>query len=60
MEKQEAILSEYENNFTTNEKMRKCDLGNIDQALLEWFKSQRSAGFPISSSIFDVQAENFD
>jgi hypothetical protein len=54
MEKQDAVLSEFENNFTTNKKMRKCDLGNINQALLEWFKAQRSAGFPINSSIFDV------
>jgi hypothetical protein len=34
----EAILSALNNNLTTNKKMRKCDLGNADQALLEWFK----------------------
>jgi hypothetical protein len=43
MEKQ-AILSALENNLTTNKKMRKCDLVNVDQALLEWFKVQRNAG----------------
>jgi hypothetical protein len=36
--------------------MRKCDLGNVDQALLEWFKMQRNVGFPI---ILKVQAEKF-
>jgi hypothetical protein len=34
-ENKEAILSALENNLTTNKKMRKCDLGNVDQALLE-------------------------
>jgi hypothetical protein len=31
----EAILSALENNVTTIKKMRKCDLGNVDQALME-------------------------
>jgi hypothetical protein len=43
-----AILSAPENNLTTDKKMRKCDLSNVDQALLEWFKEQRNAGFPIN------------
>jgi hypothetical protein len=47
----EAILSALENNLSTNKKMRKCDLGNVDQALLERFKVQRNAGFPINGSI---------
>jgi hypothetical protein len=34
----EEILSALENNLATNKKMRKCDLGNGYQALLEWFK----------------------
>jgi hypothetical protein len=55
----EAILSALENNLTTNNKMRKCDLGNVDQALLEWFKVQRNAGFPINGPILKVQAEKF-
>jgi hypothetical protein len=58
MEKQ-AILSALENNLTTNKKMRKCDLGNVNQALLEWFKVKRNAGFPINSPILKVQAEKF-
>jgi hypothetical protein len=37
--RKEAILSALENNLTTNKKMRKCDLGNVDQVLLEWFKA---------------------
>jgi hypothetical protein len=53
---EEAILSALENNLTTNKKMRKCDLGNVDQALLEWFKVQRNAGFPI---ILKVQVQKF-
>jgi hypothetical protein len=39
--------------------MRKCDLSNVDQALLEWFKEQRNAGFPINGPILKVQAEKF-
>jgi hypothetical protein len=57
VENKEAILSALENNLTTNKEMRKCDLGNVDQALLEWFKEQRNAGFPIN--ILKVQAEKF-
>jgi hypothetical protein len=37
-----------------NEKM-----GNVDQALLEWFKVQRNAGYPINDPILKVQAEKF-
>jgi hypothetical protein len=55
----EAILSALENNLTTNKKMRKCDLGNVDQALLERFKVQRNAGLPINGPILRVQAEKF-
>jgi hypothetical protein len=59
LENKEPILSAPENNLTTNKKMRKCDLGNVDQALLEWFKVQRNAGFPINGPILKVQAEIF-
>jgi hypothetical protein len=55
----EAILSALENNLATNKKIRKCDLGNVDQALLEWFKVQRIAGFPINGPILKVQTETF-
>jgi hypothetical protein len=55
----EVILSALENNLTTNKKMRKCDLGNVDQALLKWFKVQRNAGFPINGPILKVQPEKF-
>jgi hypothetical protein len=55
----EAILSALENNLITNKKMRKCDLGNVDEALLEWFKVQRNAAFPINGPILKVQAEKF-
>jgi hypothetical protein len=56
----EAILSALANNLTTtNKKMRICDLGNVDQALLEWFNVQRNAGFPINGPILKVQAEKF-
>jgi hypothetical protein len=55
----ETILSALENNLTTNKKMRKCDLGNVDQALLEWFEEQRNAGFSINGPILNVQAEKF-
>jgi hypothetical protein len=54
-----VILSELGNNFTTNKKMRKCDLSNVDQALLEWFKVQRNTGLPINGPILKVQAEKF-
>jgi hypothetical protein len=55
----EGILSALENNLTTNKKMRKCDLGNVDQALLEWFKVHRNAGFPNNGPILKVQAKKF-
>jgi hypothetical protein len=55
----EAILSALKDNLITDKKMRKCDLGNVDQALLEWFKVQRNAGFPINGPILKVQAEKF-
>jgi hypothetical protein len=55
----EAILSAPETNLTTNKKMRKCYLGNVDQALLKWVKLQRNAGFPINGPILKVQAEKF-
>jgi hypothetical protein len=54
-----AILSALENDLTTNRKIRICDLGNVDQALLEWFKEQRNAGFPINGPILKVKAEKF-
>jgi hypothetical protein len=54
-----VILSALENNLTTNKKRRKGDLSNIDQALLERFKVQRNAGFPINGPILKVQAEKF-
>jgi hypothetical protein len=44
---------------TTSLQTRKCDLGNVDQALLERFKVQRNAGFPINGPILNVQAEKF-
>jgi hypothetical protein len=59
MENKETILSALENNLTTNKKMRKCDYGHVDQVLLEWFKVQRNAGFPINGPILKVQAEKF-
>jgi hypothetical protein len=39
--------------------MKKCDLGNVAEALLEWFKAQRNAGFPINGPILKVQAQKF-
>jgi hypothetical protein len=39
--------------------MRKCEFDDIDKALLEWFKVQRDAGFPISGLILKIQAEKF-
>jgi hypothetical protein len=55
--KNKRFVSALESNLTTNKNMRKCDLGNVDQALLEWFKVQRNAGFPINGPILKVQAE---
>jgi hypothetical protein len=39
--------------------MRKCGFDNIDKALLECFKVQRDAGFPINGPILKIQAEKF-
>jgi hypothetical protein len=38
--KKKTILSAPENNLTADKKMRKCDLGNVDQALLEWYRQK--------------------
>jgi hypothetical protein len=38
--------------------MRKCG-SDIDKALLEWFKVQRDAGFPINGPILKIQAKKF-
>jgi hypothetical protein len=38
-------------------KMMKCDFTNIDQTMLEWFKVQRYAGYPVTSPISTVQEE---
>jgi hypothetical protein len=54
-----VILSALENNLTTNKKIRICDLSNVDQALLEWFKELRNACFPINGPILKVKAEKF-
>jgi hypothetical protein len=40
--------------------MRNCDLGNVDQALLEWFKVQRNADLPINGTILKVQQKKFE
>jgi hypothetical protein len=37
--------------------MGECDLGNVDQALLERFKAQKNAGFPINGPILKAQAK---
>jgi hypothetical protein len=55
----EAISSALENKLTTNKKLRKCDLGNLDQALMERFKVKRNIGFPINGLILKVEAEQF-
>jgi hypothetical protein len=56
MEKQ---ISALENNLTTNNKMRKCVLDNVDQALLEErFKVQRNAGYPINGPILKHRQKN--
>jgi hypothetical protein len=39
--------------------MRKCGSDDIDEALLDWFKVQRDAGFPIIVPILKIQAEKF-
>jgi hypothetical protein len=58
MEKQRSdFICTRKQSLATNKKMRKFDLGNVDQALLECFKLQRNAGFSINGPILKVQAE---
>jgi hypothetical protein len=45
--KNETILSALKTTSLQNKKMRKCDLGNVVQGLLEWFKLQMNAGFKL-------------
>jgi hypothetical protein len=50
MEKQRSdFICTRKQSLPTNKKMRKFDLGNVDQALLECFKLQRNAGFPTTA-----------
>ena len=51
------ILVALQNNPITNKKMMKCDFKNFEQTLLEWFKVQRHADFPITSPASKVQEE---
>jgi hypothetical protein len=46
-------------NFTNNSENVSPEMITDNQALLEWFKVQRNAGFPINGPILKVQAEKF-
>jgi hypothetical protein len=49
----EQILSHYE------QKDEKCGFDDVDKALLERFKVQRDADFPINGPILKIQAEKY-
>ena len=55
----EAFVSEFENSFTANNKMRKCDLSNIGQALLVWFKSSEECWFPHQQPHFHCTGKKY-
>jgi hypothetical protein len=54
-----AFVSEFESNFTLNNKMRKCDLSNIDQALLVRFKSSEECWFPHRQHHFQCTGKKY-
>lgn len=53
----EIILAAFENNQSNCKKLKKCDKSDLDEALLIWFKIQRSNGLPMSGPILKAQAE---
>jgi hypothetical protein len=54
----EQILSAFEKNLSTKKKDEKM-LGLMTMTvLLEWFKVQRDAGFPMNKPILRIRAEN--
>lgn len=53
----EIILAAFENNQSNCKKLKKCDKSDLDEALLTWFKIQRSGGLPMSGPILKAQAE---
>jgi hypothetical protein len=55
----DLILSALDTNTPSCKKLRTCEKSDVDQALLQWFKVQRDAGFPINGPILKIQAEKF-
>jgi hypothetical protein len=44
---------------TSNKRLKCSQHQDVDQALLEWFKIQRSKNIPISGPIFKIKATEF-
>lgn len=55
----EAILSALDSNIPECKRRKTCEKSDVGQALLQWFKIQRDAGFPINGPILKIQAEKF-
>lgn len=55
----EKLTGAFEKNHTQAKKLRLCDKGDLDTALLSWFKVKRSENVPISGPVLKVQAEKF-
>ncbi|XP_050303768.1 tigger transposable element-derived protein 4-like [Anthonomus grandis grandis] len=53
------IKEAFNENLLGKKKLKLSQHPDIDQALLKWFKSQRSGGTPISGPILQAKANNF-
>jgi hypothetical protein len=55
--KTDRIVSVFERNGSRIERLRKPELSDVDEALLKWFKEQRSENVPVSGPLPMVRVE---
>jgi hypothetical protein len=57
LENQRQIVSAFEQNGSGIKQLRKPEGSDVDEALLKWFKQQRSENVPVSDPLLMVRAE---
>lgn len=55
----QQIKSAFDDNILEKKKLRRPENVDIDKALFQWFKNQRSRGIPISGPLLQAKAEDF-
>lgn len=53
------IIDAFEQNGSRIKRLRKPERSDVDEALLKWFKQQRSDNIPVSGPLLMVKAEEF-